>query len=80
MHDMLIQLKLFGGLDSYIPTKQNPYPTETSEGSTIGDVLDHVGVPREKPRIIFVNSRHAHLDHVLRDGDVLAVFPPVAGG
>lgn len=77
---MVIQLKMFGGLDEYLPEKTTPYSAEAVDGSTIGDLLDTFGVPRDRPRVLFVNSRHAHLDHVLQDGDVLAVFPPVAGG
>ena len=77
---MVIQLKLFGGLESHLPKQQNPYPAEAAEGSTVGELLDSFGVPREKPRIILVNARHTQLDHILQDGDVLAVFPPVAGG
>ena len=77
---MVIQLKMFGGREKHLPEKQTPYPAEAAEGSTVGEVLDGFGVPRDKPRIMLVNSRHAHLDHVLQDGDILAVFPPVAGG
>ena len=77
---MVIQLKLFGGLESYLPRKQTPYPAEAAEGSTVGELLDSFGVPREKPRTILVNARHTQLDQILQDGDVLAVFPPIAGG
>jgi molybdopterin converting factor small subunit len=77
---MVIQLKMFGGLDKYLPEKKSPYAVEAAEGSTVGDVLDSFNVPRDKPRVTLVNSRHAPLDHVLHDGDIVAVFPPVAGG
>jgi len=77
---MVIQLKMFGGLNKYLPEKTTPYPAEAADGSTVGDLLDSFGVPRDKPRVIFVNAVHAKLDHVLQDGDLLAVFPPVAGG
>ena len=77
---MVIQLKLFGGLQEYLPDGVNPHPTELAEGATILDVLDRFGVPRDKPRVLLVNGRHVELDHVLSDGEVLAIFPPVAGG
>lgn len=77
---MVIQLKMFGGLAEYLPEKSIPYPAEGADGSTVGELLDTFSVPRDKPRILLVNSRHANLDHVLQDGDVVAVFPPVAGG
>jgi len=49
------------------------------EGTTIAEVVAMIGLPDE-PRVVFVNSRHAPEDHVLLEGDRLAIFPPVAGG
>jgi len=34
----------------------------------------------EVPKIIFLNGLHAGFDDVLKNGDRLAVFPPIAGG
>jgi len=42
-------------------------------------VISDLRLP-DQPRIVFVNNRHAAEDSVLRDGDRLAIFPPVAGG
>ncbi|MEA5076409.1 MAG: MoaD/ThiS family protein [Coriobacteriia bacterium] len=52
---------------------------ELAEGTTIADVIAMIGLPDE-PRVIFVNSRHAPEERELRQGDRLAIFPPVAGG
>lgn len=52
---------------------------ELSEGTTIADVIEMIGLPDE-PRVIFVNSKHAPEGQVLAEGDRLAIFPPVAGG
>lgn len=52
---------------------------ELEEGTTIADVVAMLGLPDE-PRVIFVNSTHAPEEQELRDGDRLAIFPPVAGG
>jgi len=52
---------------------------ELEEGTTIADVIDMIGLPDE-PRVIFVNNRHAPEERELRQGDRLAIFPPVAGG
>ena len=46
----------------------------------MGDVLRSLGVPEDKPRILLVNGRHANAAQALCEGDVLSVFPPVAGG
>ncbi|MDW7710695.1 MAG: MoaD/ThiS family protein [Deferrisomatales bacterium] len=77
---MVVHLKFFAGLRSYLPQGQSPHAAEVPDGATVQDVLDLFQVPRDKPRILLVNSRHAQPDQALGDGDTLSVFPPVAGG
>ena len=77
---MVVKLKFFAGLRDYLPPGESPYATEVEAGATVADLFRQFGVPLEKPRIILVNGRHADLGRVLSDGDLLAVFPPVAGG
>jgi len=79
---MKIELKLFASLRSYLPEKNESgsCAVETEEGTTIKDVLEQLDVPVDLCKIIFVNGVHAGKDDVLKDGDRLGVFPPVAGG
>jgi molybdopterin synthase sulfur carrier subunit len=39
-----------------------------------------MSIPPEAPKVIFLNGVHAKGDEVLKDGDRLGAFPPVAGG
>jgi molybdopterin converting factor subunit 1 len=53
--------------------------------STVGDVLtavrSHPGADRLPPSpLVAVNQRYATLDSVVREGDEVALIPPVAGG
>jgi len=53
--------------------------------STVGDVLSavraHPGAERLPPSpLVAVNQRYATLDSVVREGDEVALIPPVAGG
>ena len=53
--------------------------------STVGDVLTavraHPGAERLPPSpLVAVNQRYATLDSVVREGDEVALIPPVAGG
>ena len=77
---MVITVKLFGNLRNYLPEKKIVCSAEAADGSTVGDVLDRYGVPRDKLRIILVNSYRSRLEHVLEDGDVVAAFQVLPGG
>lgn len=77
---MIVKLKFFAGLREYLPADESPHLAELEPGAVVADVFRIYGVPADKPRIILVNGRHAEPDHVLADGDLLSVFPPVAGG
>ncbi|MCI0660901.1 MAG: MoaD/ThiS family protein [Acidobacteria bacterium] len=34
----------------------------------------------ERSSLIAINEEHASIDQALKDGDTLAIFPPVSGG
>jgi molybdopterin synthase sulfur carrier subunit len=44
------------------------------------EVLEGLGVPREKAAIVLRNGRHVELTDTVNPGDTLSVFPPVGGG
>lgn len=58
---------------------------EVPSGSTVGDLLRQLRSLDPEQRLppaplVAVNERYARPDHVLRQGDEVAVIPPVAGG
>lgn len=79
---MKVDVVLFAHLSTFQPDGRGGRHSRTfdlAEETTIAEVVEMIGLPDE-PRVIFVNSRHAPDDHVLHEGDRLAIFPPVAGG
>ncbi len=80
---MKIELKLYASLGKYMPQalleKKQDY-LEVEEDTTIKALLEKLKVPLETVKLIFVNGVHAKDNEVLKDGDRLGVFPPVAGG
>jgi len=42
--------------------------------------LNDLGIKEEEVALIIVNGIHSNVDRKLEEGDVLALFPPVAGG
>jgi len=58
---------------------------ELPRESTVGDLLTVIrsrpGADRLPPTpLVAVNERYANLDSVVREGDEVALIPPVAGG
>lgn len=45
-----------------------------------GEILGYLGIPREEVAILLINGFHSKPDSFVKDGDVLAIFPPVGGG
>ncbi len=79
---MKLEVKLFADFREYLPPGSEKYSCwlELEEGSTIGQALERLRIPDSIPMITLVNGLHQTLEDRLHPGDVLSVFPPVAGG
>jgi molybdopterin synthase sulfur carrier subunit len=74
---MNVTVRLFASLRQFGPDEQvSAFP----EGTTIDDVIQTLHVPGTIRILRIVNGEHRPADHVLKDGDELALFPPIAGG
>jgi len=51
-----------------------------NEGTKIKDVIDSLKIDEEELGIVMVNGSYRKSDTLLKEGDVLSIFPPVAGG
>ena len=79
---MDITLKLFANLRELLPagSQGGECALEVKPGSRVDSIIRLLKIPEDMKLIILLNSRHADQDTVLKHGDVLAVFPPLAGG
>ena len=80
---MKVEINLFASLARYMLDKtgsQDSRVLEVGEGTTIIDILLRMEVPLDKVKILFLNGIHATGDEILKEGDRVGVFPPVAGG
>ncbi len=77
-----IEVKLFATLRDYLPKGSGRFScTLKIDGDgRVKDVLDMLKIPEEIPKIILVNGIHGKADQLLKEGDVVSIFPPVAGG
>lgn len=79
---MEVRVKLYAGLRRYRPGLAigRSFPCPVPDGTTVGRLFDEIGVPATIVAIILVNGIQADREHRLRDGDEVALWPPVAGG
>lgn len=79
---MKIEVALFATLSKYLPpgAQNRKAGIEVKDGATVREVLNQLGVPPDLPNILLVNGRQAREETVLKDGETLSVFPPLAGG
>jgi molybdopterin synthase sulfur carrier subunit len=73
-----IQIKLFASLQEFTPLSSDNYPIEV--GQTIHSILDHLNIPPEKAKLVFIDGVKADLAAQLKGGERVGIFPPVGGG
>jgi sulfur carrier protein ThiS len=84
---MKITLKLFASLTDYLPVASkytNIVEIEVPDGSTIVQVTEPYRLPEKLVHLVLVNGHYIAPEQraakVLLEGDVLAIWPPIAGG
>ena len=84
---MHITLKLFASLTDYLPVTSkytNIVELEVPDGATITQVTEPYNLPEKLVHLVLVNGHYIAPEHraakVLVEGDVLAIWPPIAGG
>lgn len=79
---MEIEVKLFATLRDYLPKGSGRFSCkiEVDDQTQVRQILTRLNIPEEMPKIILVNGVHGKKEQVLKEGDVLSIFPPVAGG
>ncbi len=79
---MKVEVRLFAFFTKYLPdnAERHRAELELKEGTLVKQVLMQLKVPLDEIKLIFINGVHAELEDVLKEGDIMAAFPPVAGG
>ncbi len=81
-----ITLKLFATLSAYLPegAKRNQIGLEIPSGTIVDDLIEPFHMPPKLVSLVVVNGEillpHERASRRLKEGDVLAIWPPVAGG
>ena len=83
---MKITFKLFATLTDYLPAsrKYNAVELDIPPQTTIVDLVERFNVPQKLVHLVLVNGVYVapatRPTRTLVEGDVLAIWPPVAGG
>jgi len=74
---MVVEVKLFA---TFREGRFSEKKLELSEESSLSDLLKCLKIPEKDAKIIIVNGQAVSVEHVLSNNDVIAIFPPIAGG
>ena len=73
----MIEVRLFA---TFRVGREKIYYFDASEYETASDILKKLEIPEKDVAILLVNGFHSKPDVKVKDGDILSLFPPVAGG
>lgn len=84
---MKITLKLFASLTDYLPVEArytNVVALDIAPETSISQIIEPYGLPSRLVHLVLINGKYIEpaqrLTQTLVEGDVLAIWPPIAGG
>jgi len=77
-----VEVQLTATLAVYLPpgTRGDRAVLDVPAGATVEHVIRLLKLPAGLERLTVVNGHDVSPDHELAEGDILSVFPPLAGG
>jgi sulfur-carrier protein len=84
---MRITFKLYASLTQHLPAdarQSNQVSLDIAEGTPIARIIEPFGLPPKLVHLVLVNGGYVppeeRLTFTPKEGDVLAIWPPIAGG
>ena len=79
---MLVEVQLHATLATFLPpgSRDGLAVVDLDEPATVAALIARLAIPAELSRIVLVNGHDVGDETSLRPGDVVDVFPPLAGG
>jgi len=77
-----VEVRLFATLARFLPpgSRDGSAVLDVPDGATIDAVMRRLGIPPGLERVLLLNGSEADPEQPVRTGDVIDVFPPLAGG
>jgi sulfur carrier protein ThiS len=84
---MKIIFKLFASLTEFLPQQArytNVIEIDVEPDATIAQIIEPFGLPEKMVHLVLVNGSYVapedRMSKTLKEGDALAIWPPIAGG
>ena len=77
---MRVTVELNGHLSWYVEDGVRVHEVEVEPDSTVGELIEGLGVPPIEVAFASIEDERIDLDRVLRDGDRVSLVPIIAGG
>lgn len=77
---MIVTVRLYATLRDLAPGRKSEIELDVPEGTSVAKLMAQLGVPSGLVRKVFVGGVARDDTYVLRRGDEVGVFPPIAGG
>ncbi len=84
---MRITFKLYASLSAHLPPQAaggNEVEIDVAPDSTIADIIAPYNLPMKLVHLVLINGVYVAPEdrgsRTLQEGDVLAIWPPIAGG
>jgi molybdopterin synthase sulfur carrier subunit len=77
-----VTVNLHASLRKFLPSGNNGRAAvlEMPDGATVDDVVNRLGIPAGHTKMMVSGDEYLELTTVLRDGQEINLFPPLAGG
>ena len=77
-----VHVKLFSVLRQNYPGWRlgEAMPVELPAQASVRQLIEHLALPADLVKVVFVNNRIREDHTILQEGDQVGIFPPVGGG
>ena len=78
---MHVLVKCYAALRTLLPDADDTHTRiPVAEAATVADLMLQLAVPESIPVVTLVNQQQVQPEHALTEGDLVDLFPPIAGG
>ena len=79
-----VTIKIHHGFKQFLPAglkTGEPFQVSVADHTAVGDLVrDEIKLPADMPKMILINGLHSKEKQILKDGDNVSLFMPMAGG